>query len=179
MQIYHTAIIQLKDAALKISQVTSISVSPSPQTMRWSVSQCLQADGKRPREHTAGLKESEEQSRTILDTASDAFIGMDQQGLLRIGIARRGHLRCPTRSDRASLKQNGDPSTIPNSHLTGLQRFLTTHRSGAEHACRTHRLHREGREFPVELTIWPLQRGQTYLFNAFIRDITSVNRRRR
>jgi PAS domain-containing protein len=33
-------------------------------------------------------------------------------------------------------------------------------------------LHRDGREFPVELTVWSIQREQTYDFNAFIRDIT-------
>ena len=40
------------------------------------------------------LKESEEQSRSILETASDAFIGMDQNGLITDwNHQARGHLR--------------------------------------------------------------------------------------
>jgi PAS domain S-box-containing protein len=54
-----------------------------------------------------------------------------------------------------------------------LQRFLTTGIGPVlNKRIELTALHREGREFPVELTVWPLQRGQMYLFNAFIRDIT-------
>jgi PAS domain S-box-containing protein len=33
-------------------------------------------------------------------------------------------------------------------------------------------LHRQGHEFPVELTVWPIGVGPNYRFNAFVRDIT-------
>src|SRR5207253_9792482 len=33
-------------------------------------------------------------------------------------------------------------------------------------------LHRNGHEFPVELTISPIRMGETYFFSAFVRDIT-------
>jgi len=33
-------------------------------------------------------------------------------------------------------------------------------------------LHRDGHEFPVELTIWSTQSGETHGFNAFLHDIT-------
>jgi len=32
--------------------------------------------------------------------------------------------------------------------------------------------HREGREFPVELSVSPARIGEAYIFSAFIRDIT-------
>ena len=39
-------------------------------------------------------------------------------------------------------------------------------------------LHRDGREFPVELTISPIAMEQGYAFNAFLRDITERKARR-
>ena len=33
-------------------------------------------------------------------------------------------------------------------------------------------LHRDGHEFPVELTISPIEMEQGFAFNAFLRDIT-------
>ena len=37
-------------------------------------------------------------------------------------------------------------------------------------------LHRDGHEFPVEATIWPVRVGGTYSFNAFVRDISERRR---
>src|SRR6266850_3769317 len=121
------------------------------------------------------LKESEEQSRAILETAGDAFIGIDQNGLItdwnhqaevifgwfhQEAIGRR-------------LSETVIPARYRTSHSTALQRFLTTGIGPVVNKrVELTALHREGREFPVELTVWPLQRGQTYLFNAFIGDIT-------
>jgi PAS domain S-box-containing protein len=65
------------------------------------------------------------------------------------------------------------PARYQAAHLLGMQRFLATG-SGPVLNTRVQftALHRDGREFPVELTVWPIQSGQTYRFNAFIHDIT-------
>ena len=36
-------------------------------------------------------------------------------------------------------------------------------------------LHRDGHEIDVELTIAPLRCGETYVFNAFLHDITTAS----
>jgi hypothetical protein len=36
--------------------------------------------------------------------------------------------------------------------------------------------HRDGHEFPVEITISPARLGDAYIFSAFIRDITARKR---
>src|SRR5439155_24490314 len=37
-------------------------------------------------------------------------------------------------------------------------------------------LHRDGHEFPAELSIWHTSSGRKYLFNAFVRDISERKR---
>jgi PAS domain S-box-containing protein len=113
------------------------------------------------------LKKSEKQRRTILDTASDAFIGMDQQRFIT-DWNRQAEVIFGWSHQEAigsRLSKTVIPARYRTPHSTGLQRFLTT---GIGPVLNTRveltALHREGREFPVELTVWPLQRGQTYLF---------------
>ena len=65
------------------------------------------------------------------------------------------------------------PERLRAAHRRGLERFLATARG----RCSGRRLeltalHRDGREFPVELTISPIEMEQGYAFNAFLRDIT-------
>ena len=40
-------------------------------------------------------------------------------------------------------------------------------------------IHRDGHEFPVEITIAPIRQGSSYLFNAFVHDITEQKRVKR
>jgi PAS domain S-box-containing protein len=69
-----------------------------------------------------------------------------------------------------------DTIVTPQGHqaqIEGYQHFLST----GEGMVLDQRLevmakHQQGRQFPVELTIWPIQLGQTYRFNAFIHDIS-------
>src|SRR5262245_26950230 len=59
----------------------------------------------------------------------------------------------------------------------GLKRFLAT---GAgvmvNRRIEITALHRDGHEFPVELTVSPLRLGNTWTFSAFVRDITARKR---
>jgi PAS domain S-box-containing protein len=169
-------IIQLKDAALKISHGDfDISLPIASDDEVGVFANAFKQMASDLQSTQQALKEREEQSRTILDTASDAFIGMDQQGFIT-DWNRQAEVIFGWSHQEAigrRLSKTVIPARYRTSHLTGLQRFLTT---GIGPVLNTRveltALHREGREFPVELTIWPLQRGQTYLFNAFIRDIT-------
>ena len=65
------------------------------------------------------------------------------------------------------------PPRFTKRHLKGIKNFLAT----GEGPVLNQRIemvaqHRNGQEFPVELTISPLKLGDNYIFNAFIRDIT-------
>ena len=121
------------------------------------------------------IKASEFRIRSILDTAYSAFIAMDSQGLVQewnhqakatFGWSREEVIGRP-------LADVIIPSKYREAHRQGIQRFLTT----GEEAVFNKRLeltalNKAGHEFPVEITIWPIQEGNTYSFNAFIIDIS-------
>jgi two-component system, sensor histidine kinase and response regulator len=71
------------------------------------------------------------------------------------------------------LSETVIPARYQTPHSTGLQRFLATGIGPVlNKRVELTALHRDGREFPVELTVSPIQSGQTYRFNAFIHDFT-------
>jgi signal transduction histidine kinase len=65
------------------------------------------------------------------------------------------------------------PDRLRDRHRQGLARFMQT----GEHRILNQRIelsafHRDGHEFPVELTVTPVKFGETFLFSAFLRDIS-------
>src|SRR2546430_8120299 len=69
------------------------------------------------------------------------------------------------------------PPQFREAHGRGLQHFLTTGEGPLlNRRIEVAALHRDGHEFPVEMTITPIRWGQTYLFGAFVRDITQRRR---
>jgi diguanylate cyclase (GGDEF)-like protein/PAS domain S-box-containing protein len=121
------------------------------------------------------LRQSEEQTRRIIDSASYAYIGMSRDGSVTdwnqaaeqtFGWAREEILG----------KQLADriiPVDQRDAHREGLERFLETG-EGPVLGTRleVNALHRDGREFPVELTIWAVGTGEAASFSALVHDIT-------
>jgi PAS domain S-box-containing protein len=125
------------------------------------------------------LRKSEEHSRSIVETAGDAFIAMDQEGKI-IDWNHQAELAFGWSRDEALGKMLAEtilPVERRDSHKIGLARFLAT----GEWPILNKRieitaLHRSGHSFPVELMIWPLKTRQSITFNAFCRDITEHKR---
>jgi PAS domain S-box-containing protein len=127
--------------------------------------------------HRAGeaLRVSQEQSRLVIETASDAFVGMDATGLIMDWNRQAEIIFGWKRSEviGRALTDTLFPETEREAHLAGLERFLET----GEWPILHHRveisvLHRDGRFFPCEMTLWPIHVQDTYIFNAFLRDIS-------
>jgi two-component system, sensor histidine kinase and response regulator len=123
----------------------------------------------------AALEASLRQTRQILETAHDAFISIDAGGLITdwnpqaqasFGWSRQEALG-------RELAATVVPEGHRDAHRQGLDRFLATgERQVLGKRLELMALHRNGREFPIELTISPLKTEQGYTFNAFLRDIT-------
>jgi PAS domain S-box-containing protein len=121
------------------------------------------------------LRESESHSRLIIETAHEAFVAIDVDGVI-IDWNRQAENLFGWSREEVIGQRFEDTIMTPQGHhaeIEGYQRFLST----GEGMVLDQRLevmakHRQGRQFPVELTIWPIQVGQTYRFNAFIHDIS-------
>jgi PAS domain S-box-containing protein len=125
------------------------------------------------------LRSSEERTRLILENALEAVITMDQMGL----ITDWNHQAEATfgwsgqEAIGRSLAETIIPINYREAHQRGLQRFLATGNGPVlNKRIEITALHRDGREFPVELAISPMQMGQSFIFSAFIRDITDRKR---
>ncbi len=128
----------------------------------------------------SALRESEERIRAVVETAHDAFVAMDAQGAITGWNAQAEAIFGWSRSE--AMGRTVADTIIPlghrPDHVRGLTRFLDTG-AGPVLGRRLEltALHRDGRQFPVELTISALRSGDgSPLFSAFIRDITERRR---
>ncbi len=125
------------------------------------------------------LRQSEEHTRQIITAATDAFITIDAGGIISDWNPKAEELFGWPRAE--AIGQPLHATIIPpqhrESHLRGLKHFLATG-EGPVLGMRLElsALHRNGHEFPIELSITRVQRDGKDYFNAFLRDIT--NRRR-
>lgn len=120
-------------------------------------------------------REAEEHYRRIIETANDAFIAMDSDGMIT-DWNRQAEAIFGWRREEAvgvALADRIIPEPLRERHRRGLRRFLETGEGPVlNKQIEISALHREGHTFPVELTIWPISSKGRPLFNAFIRDVT-------
>ncbi len=125
------------------------------------------------------LRISEERTRLIVETAHDAFVAMDAQGLITDWNHQAEQTFGWSRSEAIGrvLADTIIPPKFREAHRQGLQQFLLTGKGPVlNQRLELAAVRRDGHEFPVELTISPVRLGQTYLFNAFVQDITERKR---
>ncbi|MGH8568153.1 MAG: ATP-binding protein, partial [Gammaproteobacteria bacterium] len=132
-------------------------------------------ESARARAAEGALRENEERTRLILENALDGVITMDASGRIT-GWNTQAEIIFGWPREEAcgqTLAEMIVPPQYREAHIRGLKHFLAT---GAGPVLNKRieitALDRQGREFPVELTILPLRLGDTVLFSAFIRDIT-------
>ena len=121
------------------------------------------------------LRETSEHNRLIIETANDAFIGTDAEGTIT-AWNRQAELTFGWSAVEAvgrSLSETIIAEGHRHDQARGAKRFWTPGDGVVtDKRIELEALHRNGHEFPVELTIWPVQSGGTYSFNAFVRDLT-------
>jgi PAS domain S-box-containing protein len=125
------------------------------------------------------LQASEERTRLILENALDAVVTIDDRGLITGWNPHAEVVFGWSRADAIGrpLAETIIPPAYREAHQRGLQHFLATGEGPVlNRRFEITALHRNGREFPVELTISPIRTGKTFSFSAFIRDITERRR---
>jgi len=131
------------------------------------------------KEAEAAARASEEQQRRIIDSASSAYVAIDAEGVVTDWNERATETFGWPRHEAIGrlLSSLIIPEGKRAAHEAGLRRFAMTG-SGPLVGRRIElvAVDRSAREFPVELTIWPVRAGGTLTYSALIHDITERRR---
>jgi PAS domain S-box-containing protein len=129
----------------------------------------------------ARLAESETRARLVIDTAHDAFVGIDSSGRIVAWNAQAEATFGWTRAEvlGRNLAETIVPVGFRDAHNNGLKRFHDTGEAPVvNQRLELTALHRSGVEFPVELTVTsPMAVDGGYFFGAFLRDISDRRQR--
>jgi PAS domain S-box-containing protein len=126
------------------------------------------------------LADNEARVRLVLDTAHDAFVGMHADGKVvawnlqaaaTFGYSREEALGQP-------LAALIIPPALREAHQRGLSRFMATGEGPIlNRRLELTALHRDGHEFPIEITVTsPIRSDGGTFFGAFLRDISERRR---
>ncbi len=125
------------------------------------------------------LRASEQRTRLVVESALNAFISMDESGCVTEwnpqAAATFGWQR------HEAIGRGMDQLIIPEryreAHGRGLRHFLATGEAPVlNKRLELSALKRNGEEFPIELTISAVRTGASYVFHAFLADITERKR---
>lgn len=125
------------------------------------------------------LRESEERTRLILDTALDAVVTLDEHGRIigwnsqaeqMFGWSRQEIIGKPVVSTII-------PPQYRDAHLQGIQRYLTSDVGEIlNKRIEMSGVHHDGHEFPLELAITAVRSQGRTIFSGFLRDLTERRR---
>jgi PAS domain S-box-containing protein len=121
------------------------------------------------------LQERDAKTRRIIDSALDAVLSIDERGSVTEWNAQAETMFGWKRDEAVgrTLSELFIPERYRDAHEKGLKHFL----SSGEGPLLNRRveitaLHRDGTEFPVEVSIAPYQIDGNWEFSGFVRDIT-------
>lgn len=128
------------------------------------------------REAEAALVQSKERFRAIFETALDAIVTINADGLITDWNPQAEAIFGWPRSAVVGRLLEGVviPPSQRDAHRRGLAHFLSTGEGPIlRRRIEVSALHQDGHAFPVELAINPIRRGNTWEFSAHIRDLSA------
>ena len=141
-----------------------------------------QQEGAWARAAEAALQQSQERNRAIVDTALDGVITIDAAGIVTEWNAQASAIFGWAREEALGrlLSELIIPARDREAHARGIREYLKTGVGPVlNRRMEIAALHKDGREFPVELSVTPARIGEACFFSAFIRDITDRRRTER
>jgi diguanylate cyclase (GGDEF)-like protein/PAS domain S-box-containing protein len=121
------------------------------------------------------LRQTTRESRSILRTSQEAFISIDEDGLIREWNPQAERLFGWGRDEIVGrpVHQTIIPRRHRDAHLRGLARFLASDEVPMmARRLEVEGLRRDGTEVPIELSISALRERDEWRFHAFVRDIS-------
>jgi two-component system, sensor histidine kinase and response regulator len=166
--------------ALASSRLISVSGDLCVFTVFSDITEQVAAED-RLRASERRLAESEARARILIDTAHDAFVGVDSDGHI---------VQWNTQAERTfgwlrnevlghTLTETIIPVAYREAHSNGMRRFHDTGEAPVVNKrLELVALHKRGHEFPIEITITsPVREDEGYFFGAFLRDISDRRER--
>ncbi|MBV8982683.1 MAG: PAS domain S-box protein, partial [Acidimicrobiia bacterium] len=121
------------------------------------------------------LRDSEQQVRTVIDTANDVFISIDPAGRI-VEWNRQAELNFGWTREEVMGELLVDliiPPAYRQAHNDGIAHFLDTGKGPVlGRRVELEAVRRDGQVFPIELTPWAVNNGDGWRFHGFIHDIT-------
>ena len=120
-------------------------------------------------------RKGEQRVKAIIDSALDAFVGVDAQGRITDWNPRAEEIFGWTRQEALgrTVADTIVPPRFRQAHEEGMRRFSQAGRSDVVgKRLQLFAMRRNGDEFPVEMTIGLINAGSTYFFGTFIQDIS-------
>ena len=121
------------------------------------------------------LEVSERRVRLIIENANDAYVAMDREGVIVDWNPQAERTFGWSREEAIGKLLAGViiPERMREEHLNGLVHYLHTGEAKIlNRRIEMPALHRDGREFPVEMTISAMRMEDNVIFSAFIHDIS-------
>src|SRR5262249_18916139 len=127
----------------------------------------------------ADLQQSQERTELIIQTVNEAYVKMDAAGIIAGWNAEAEKtFGC---SPEEAIGRDLAEAIIPLRHRQACRRGVEQFLAPGEARLVRQRLeltalHRDGHEFPVEIIIAPRRVGNSYVFNAFLQDLSARKR---
>lgn len=121
------------------------------------------------------IRTAEETRRLIMNSALDAIVCIDANGIIIFWTPQAEKIFGWNETEVIgnTLEETIIPVQYRERHKQGMKRYLKTGEAPIlNKLVEITALHKEGKEFPVELSITPVRQGDGEFFCAFIRDIT-------
>jgi PAS domain S-box-containing protein len=156
------------------NNLTANALSPA----RIAVIKLLATEAAMSLENTrlsSDLQEREAKARRLIDSALDAVLSMDEGGNVTEWNAQAEAMFGWQRHEALGrrLSELLIPQQYRGAHENGLQRFLTTGEGPLlNRRIEITAMHRDGTEFPVEVSVAPYRIDGNWEFSGFIRNIT-------
>ncbi|HEY3244028.1 MAG TPA: PAS domain S-box protein, partial [Phycisphaerae bacterium] len=168
--------LRARDGSIKYGLLSSQALFEDGEL---AYTRCFTRDITERKRAEEASRESEQRLRLILDSSLDAIVTADANGTITgwNGRAEQTFGWSAAEALGRSLHELLMPPRERPAHLAGLKRFLETGTGPIlNRRIEVTALHRDSHEFPVELTVTSMRWRSSYLFNAYVRDITERKR---